>query len=222
MERIQKRFGKHAKKTARGQECHVSDVLGCEVKAYCRMKGLPRKMTKQSIGLMIFGIIAQKILQWTYPREWTEYESTIDAISEEETVFGHIDVHEEMKYPLEVKASRKKVFKRSQIPEYWLKQLISYMAMEGADKGWIIIFNVLSCQIMAFQVRMTASERLDQLALLTSKAARIKKSVKEDSPNILQIDPTNYPYCYYKNSCPRVKECFEKWKERKKKKSPLD
>jgi len=232
MERIQKQFSRKEGETSRGKEIHVSDVIGCEVAAYCRIKNFPSKITKQGIGLMVFGIIAQRVLQWTYPKEWREWESRIDIMNEEETIFGHIDVFEEEKFPLEAKASRKKIFKSDQIPDYYLKQIMAYMAMEGAEKGWIVIFNVFSCQIMAFQIVMNATERLAKLALMTGKAAKIRQSILEDKPDILTVTGEEYGGCNYINDCPRVAECFEKWKvlkeqkreeEKKwKKKSPLD
>lgn len=78
---------------------------------------------------------------------------------------------------------------------------------------------------MAFKVIMTQNERLAQLILMTSKAARIQKAVKLDKVDILNIDPEGYSYCYYKESCPRVAECREKWKvldkEKKKAKKNL-
>lgn len=218
MKRITDKFGRDAEQTARGKESHVSDVIGCEVKAYCRMMKFPRKITKQTIGLMVFGIVAENVLAWTYPRDCRQVKSTIKAVKEEETVFGHIDLLEDLKNPFEVKASRKRIFRREQIPKKWLKQLNCYMAMEGADKGWIVIFNVFSCQIMAFQVLMTEKDRLAQLVLMTSKANKIKKAVDASDPSRLEVNGEEYEFCYYKASCPKVEECRNKWDEFKKQK----
>lgn len=216
MQRIQKKFGYRASKTSRGKEIHVSDLTGCLMKPYCRVTGVERKQSKSSIGLMVFGIIAQKLLQWTYPKRVCEFEANIALLKDIENIFGHIDIYEKEIYPIEVKASRKRVFKSSQIPIAWVEQLMSYMSMTGAHLGWIVLFNVFSVQIMAFKFVLSKKDILGWLVTLSKRASSIITATKTKDCSELEICPEEYEWCGYKHGCPRAEECRQKWKEWKK------
>lgn len=213
MQRIEDEFGERARKTARGEEMHVSDLTGCLLKPYCRLLGLERKMTKTIVGVMVFGIVAENMLGWTYPSEELQYQSNLWVLEKSENIFGHIDIYEDMKYPIEIKSSRKNVFKSNELPKYWVEQLMAYMSIQGSWKGWIIMFNVFSTQIMAFQVQMTAEDRLDWLIELNRRALAVRNAFKEKDCRLLDINPHEYEWCLYKDGCPRKEFCGDKWKE---------
>lgn len=213
MQRIEKKFGETSRKTARGSEMHVYDLTNCPVKAYCRLLGMEAKITKISIGLMVFGIVSENVLGWTFPNDELQYQTSISLIDPDESIFGHIDIYEDKVYPLEVKGTRKNIFKGSDIPIPWVEQTMSYMAMQGATMGWIILFNVFSAQIMAFRLVMTSNDILDWLITLSVRSSTIKKAVKERSPTALEIHPEEYENCNYKLSCPRSQECHKKSNE---------
>jgi len=213
MQRIEDKFGAKSRKTARGAEMHVSDLTGCPLKPYCRIVGLEREFTKGAIGVMVFGIVAENMLGWTFPSEQLQYQSFIPSLKGEENIFGHIDIYEDYKFPLEVKASRKRVFKSKDIPHYWVEQLMSYMAMQNANTGWIIMFNVFSTVIMAFQIQMTADDIICWLITLTERATRIKDAVKKKDPLLLEPNAQEYNWCSYKKVCPRRLVCRDKYNE---------
>lgn len=213
MQRIEEKFGESSRRTARGSEMHVSDLTGCQLRPYCRVIGIPRETTKQQVGIMVFGIIAETILGWTFPKDQLQFPSNLSLLEGEENIFGHIDIYEKFIFPLEVKASRKNIFKRSEIPIYWVEQLMSYMAMQGATKGWLVLFNVFSCQIMAFQFRLSKDDILAWLITLTNRASIIKDAVRRKDPSNLEINPQQYEMCDYKHHCPRADECKRRHKD---------
>jgi hypothetical protein len=211
MKRIEDKFGEN--KYQRGTEIHVSDLCYCLMKTYCRITGIEREQTKTSIGLMVFGIIAETVLGWTYPKEVLQYKSSMPMTSEEENIFGHIDIFEEFKYPFEVKASRKQVFMASQIPPQWIEQIISYMSMEGCQTGWIVIFNVFSTQIIAFQVNLTREDILDWQITLSTRRIQTLEAVKLKDPTKIPILADEYSFCDYRVKCPKGGECYKKNRE---------
>jgi len=221
MERIQNKFGDENKRQ-RGTDIHVSDLCYCLMKTYDRIMGIERKQTKTNIGVMVFGIIAETILAWTFPKEQLQYKSHMPMLSEEEDIFGHIDIFEEFKHPLEVKASRKQVFQASQVPIQWIEQLVSYMAMEGCNIGWIVIFNIFSTQIIAFKIVLTRQEILDWLVVLQGRRIQVIRAISTSKTNPklgeelmmkLEIRPDEYGLCDYRFKCPRGEECYRKSRE---------
>lgn len=207
----------------RGNELHVSDLTACLMKPVCRLIGLKREDTKASVGLMVFGIIAENVVAWTYPADVLQFKSSMNLLKDEDDIFGHIDIFEEKRFPLEVKGTRKRIFKTKDMPLNWVEQLVSYVSMQGADKGWLVILNILSCQLMAFRVEMTDQDRLDWLITLTSRADAVKKLAKEIiekginiNLTVLEIRSEDYSMCSWKKSCPRLDECKRKAKELKK------
>lgn len=212
MRRIEDKFGAKSRKTSRGQEMHVSDLTGCQMKPYNRMIGIPRKHTKLQIGVMVFGIVAENMLGWTFPADELQYQSNIWLLDGKQNIFGHIDIYENKRYPLEVKASRKSIFKARDIPKYWIEQLASYMSMQGANDGWIVLFNVFSTQVMAFKMQMTNDDILGWLITMNMRAGKIRRAVKAKNSDDLEINPLQYNFCDYKQDCPRANECRNRWK----------
>jgi hypothetical protein len=213
-----KRYRVREKRNVRGRERHVSDVLYCSLKYICRLLGIPKKKESQTaIGNMLFGIVAQKLIQWIYPPEYSEYEALIYDI-----VIGHVDVFEELKYPIEIKASRKKVLKREDLPQKWLEQLVTYMSILSAPKGWIAILNIFTSTLMVWCVELTDTEMLTQLIDICNTVQLIQEAEETKNYDKIPIHPSEYKWCRYKKGCPRREECKRRQRKKKGKKSPLD
>jgi len=218
MQRITKKFDR-ATGASRGKELHVSDCVYCPVSAFCRLTGIERHRTKTSIGLMVFGIVAEDVLASTYTKEEADCQhKTRIMLKEDESIFGHMDIFEFYKFPLEVKASRKRIFKAEDVPKPWVEQLMSYMSMKGLGVGWLVIFNVFSTQMMAFKMILSKDDILGWLITMTMRGAKIKEAVNSEDSLILEIHPSDYEWCDYKHACPRRSECKKKWRELKKQK----
>lgn len=218
-QRIIDNFDRENKKSTRGTEVHVSDLIGCQVAAYNRITGVPANKTKSSKGLMAFGIASELVLALTYDEEERQKESRL-FLKEDESIFGHIDIFESLMYPLEVKNSRLRVFKASDIPQKWVEQLMAYMSIEGATTGWIVVFNAVSTQLIAFRLEMTKDDILGWLSTLTTRTHNILVAVNSDrNPFKLEVDGKNYSMCYYKKDCKRVQECKKKYYEIRKAKN---
>jgi len=104
------------------------------------------------------------------------------------------------------------------VPIYWVEQLMSYMSMMGAEKGWMVIFNVFTTQIMAFQMKLSPDDILGWLITISERANKVRRAVKIKDASDLPINPKLYNMCDYKKDCPRRDECHNRWKEMQKEK----
>jgi len=210
MQRITKKFGKGS---SRGKELHVSDCVYCPVSAYCRITGIERHQTKTAVGLMVFGIIAEDVLASTYTKEEADCQhKTYLNLKFPESIFGHMDIFEYYKFPLEVKATRKRIFKAEDVPKPWVEQLMSYMSMKGLGVGWLVILNIFSTQWMAFKMILNKEDILGWIITMSMRGGKIRKAVDTEDPLILDIHPNEYEFCNYKHACPRRDECKKKWR----------
>lgn len=197
-QRLIDRWDERQRQTTRGDEFHVYDVVYCSMKAYNRMTGVEKKFTKKSVGILVFGIIGGQILAECYPEDQREYTTDL-----QELVFGHVDVFEDFTFPLEGKVSRKRIFKRVDVPPKWVEQLMCYMAMTGSKKGWLVIINVFSVQISAFCLEMTSEDLISQLVVMSAKTNKIQQAVKNKDPFLLEIAVDECSNCGYKKKCVR-------------------
>jgi len=209
-EKLLQKFSQEKQKRTTSFPIHVSDLINCEMKFYCRMKGLKESHTRKSIGMMVFGIIGQTIVQQLFPDEEREFETKLENL-----VFGHIDVYEDKKFPLEIKATRKRVYKKQNIPEKWIKQLMAYMSMENKKKGWLVFLNVFTNQLSAFAVEMTEQELYAYNMFLVGKAYKFRNVLENGNYDKLEILPEQYEFCEYKHECPRREECRREWRRLK-------
>ena len=200
------RIRREERVTKRGREFHISDVVCCPLQTYCRLKKFQRKFSKKNVGMMLFGIVAQKLFQWLYQDEECEYEAMI-----EDVVIGHIDVFEKLEYPMEIKASRKRIFKRNQIPQKWVEQLVCYMAMTSSKVGWMTILNIFTCQVSCFCIKMTDEDILGQLVVIAKTVNERRRAVNLDNPSMLRPSAEQYEFCVYKHNCPLRADCKHKF-----------
>jgi len=181
---------------------NVSECTGCELKCYCNRTGIEQKITKKSIGFLVFGIVSENITMAIYPENERQYKANLAEI-----IFGHLDVFEDMKYPIEGKATAKRIFKREHLPPIWVTQLINYLTMTGAKKGWLLILDIFTRSFSAWCVEMGEEERLMQIEVLMDKATRFDKAITTQNPSELKINPEEHELCYYKHECPKAAEC---------------
>jgi len=155
-------------------------------------------LTKQGIAYMMFGIVGEDFIAQLFPPEERQYE-TLDIVP------AHIDIFEELKYPLETKWSAQKIFRASDIPESWILQLLRYMAKTNAEIGWLIIVNLFSRGITAFKMKLDSQEeKREQLEEMKKIKELILNAVKKRDSSDLPIKESECPSCSYKPSKKRM------------------
>jgi hypothetical protein len=210
---IQQRMIDYWEKTKqeRGTELHAYDIANCEMKAFCRLTGLKPVWTNQIAGMMIFGIIGGLTIQMTYPEDQREWAGDLEKL-----VFCHIDVFENKEVPLEVKTTRKRLFRKDTIPDAWINQILTYMVITKKRKGHLVFFNALSTAISVWTI-VISEEGLQCFQLyILEKANRIKECATSGNYTPLKVSPEQYSGCSYKKDCAKRDECKKAYAELKK------
>lgn len=201
---IEKKWAKHG--------YNVSECSGCELKCFNQRIGVERRITKGSIGFLVFGIVSEQVVMSIYPKEQQQYEANLH-----ELVWGHMDVYEDFKYPIEGKATAKRIFKSSDLPLSWVKQLINYIVIGESLKGWMLILDIFTRNFSAFCIELTKEEKLLQIQLLMDKIKKFDEAILMRNSYILTISPEEYTNCFFKHNCERRSECRYKSKKLKSK-----
>lgn len=198
---------------------NVSEVTYCELKCFCQRTGQKPRYTKESIGYLVFGIVAEEVVMAIYPEDQRQYEGNLNEI-----VWGHMDVYEEFQYPIEGKATAKRIYKREHLPVNWVMQLINYITMSGGHKGWLLILDIYTRQISAWCIELPKEEKLMQIEVVMDKVSRFDEAIQNEDCSNLKITPEEHKLCNFKHSCPKRVECkieyrkIEKEKKKKRKK----
>ena len=183
----------------RGDQLHVYDLIYCPVKAYNRLTGVPKKITKKDIGVLLFGAVSGKLVAELFPEDQREYETAL------KNIIGHIDIYENHDIILEVKSTRRRMFKRNQIPLFWINQLKIYMALENKNVGYLVILSIFSSQILCFHLELTDEELADKRLDCLLSAQKIREAVKTHNPNMLEPIYEQCRWCWYKKCVRRKK-----------------
>lgn len=209
-DKIWEKYGNQEKKWAE-HGYNVSELSGCELKCFCNRTGIVQKHSQKDVGFLVFGIVAETIVMGIYPEDERQCEGNLN-----ELVWGHMDAFEKHMFPIEGKATAKRIFKGSDIPEVWVRQLSYYMTMVGAKKGWLYLLDIFTRQLSAFCVEMTPDDHLNVIETTMDKVGRFDKARQTKDTTDLTINSKEYELCSYKNECVRRLECKIKAKELKK------
>jgi len=196
-QRIYKQFMEDAQNR---QRVHMSDLGYCHIKCWCRLMGFtPFPFTPRSVGIMMIGVVGQEIIQNVYPSEWSEWELDNPP--------AHIDVYvqEEESFPLEIKFSRKAVYRGDDLSHGWLSQATGYMAKLDEPLGRFAIMNVMNGSLNAFKIEMTLDELQARRDKIDSDEALIYKCVEDKNPFPLEIDVGHCKWCDYRDTRGRTK-----------------
>jgi hypothetical protein len=213
-DRIWSKWGEREKDWAK-QGYNVSECTYCEMKCFNQRTGMPVKITKKSIGFLVFGIVSEEIVTAIFPEDQRQYEANLN-----EKIWGHLDAFENFEFPLEGKATAKRIFKRDQIPENWAMQLINYLTLTGKNKGWLLVLDIFTRSFSAWCFEIDSATILTQIEVLMEKTTRFDKAIPIKDTSGLTISPEEYDLCHFKHDCLRKEECHTKWKELEKAKKP--
>jgi len=191
---------------------HTYDVIYCQMKAFLRFKGVEKRVTKTSVGFMVFGIIGDFLIGDLYPKKHRHVKTGLHDI-----IVSEIDVLDSGLYPLEIKTTRKRVFRKSQVPQVWVEQLLTYMCEQNAQQGWLVLLNIFSGQIMTFKLEITQQEIEAQKIIILERARQLKEAVNNNDPSSLEPRPEEYSWCDYRYRCPKKGECQEQANKLRKK-----
>lgn len=192
----------YRKSTGERKGFHRSDAIACPLKAYWRLTGeIKQEYGTKDVGILLLGTLAHIALHKHFDAQEKVYTLqgiyiTVDAI------YG--------KYPIETKSTRKKIYKKEDLPESWLEQLAIAMAVMKVNKGYLMVMNIITYGLTVWEVTMTDTEREVFLNSCIWQILSIADAIKKKTPEILTPKYEDCKWCSYrrtrkKKGCPYYK-----------------
>ena len=191
---------------------HRSDAIACPLKAYWRISGkLQGQFRSADVGIFMVGEMAHIVLERGF------------EIQEEIVKVGDIAITIDARhngYPVEMKTTRKKIYRQSDIPRPWVEQLSIAMAATNSDIGYLMIVSIVTFAVTVWEFSMIHEERQLILHALIWQIMSIADAIKKEDPDLLTPKYSDCIWCYYRPSrktkgCPyhKTKKQLEKIKE---------
>jgi len=193
----------YSKSTNRRVGFHRSDAIACPLKTYWRMTGeIEQEYGTRDVGMLLLGELAHIALHEHFDAQEKEYNL--------QGVFITVDaVHG--KYPIETKTTRKKIYKKEDLPQSWIEQLCIAMAVMGTNIGYLMVMNIITYGLTVWEITMTDTDREMFLNSCVWQIISIAKSIKDKTPEKLTPKYSECETCSYrpkrdKKGCPYYKK----------------
>lgn len=96
--------------------------------------------------------------------------------------------------------TRKKIYGKDQIPQEWFEQLAIAMGVINADRGYLMILNVITYSMTVWEISMSTEEREMFLNGCIWQVGSILDAIKQGKPELLQPKYDMCDWCPYKPS----------------------
>jgi hypothetical protein len=186
-------LGHHYETTTEGRKgWHRSDAIACPLKAYWRITGeLKGEFRSRDVGIVMIGTMAHKVLEEGFDAKEQVYDIagvqvTIDALAG--------------KFPVEIKTTRKRIFRSGDIPADWVEQLCIGMSVMNVDKGYLMIINIINFALTVWEFSMSVDERELTRNAFIWQILNIADSIDKHKPELLKPRYNDCIWCYYRPS----------------------
>jgi CRISPR/Cas system-associated exonuclease Cas4 (RecB family) len=196
-----KGFSKHSKERT---GLHRSDAIACPLKAYWRLTGLiPAIYTSQNVGILLIGTLAHIALHQNFDAQ----EKVFDLHGVSVTVDAIMGQEGQKQFPIESKTTRKKIYRKEDLPQEWIEQLAIAMAVMDVDTGYLMVFNVISFSITVWEIsEMSKEEREMFLNGCVWQVGSILDAIEKKKPELLSPKFNDCEWCPYRPMRKRVDE----------------
>lgn len=190
----------YQKSTCERTGYHRSDAIACPLRAYWRMTGkIEQEYGTRDVGILLLGTLAHIALHGYFDAREKEFDLhgttiTVDAIFDGQ-------------YPIETKTTRKKIYKKEELPQEWIEQLAIAMAVMGMNKGYLMVMNIITYSLMVFELTMTTQERELFKQSCIWQILSIADAIKKEDPEKLSPKYSDCKWCSYKPTRKRPKGC---------------
>lgn len=202
---------KYYEKSKRRTGFHRSDSIGCPIRTYLRLVGgIEPTYTTQNVGTLLLGTLAHIALHQYFDAQEKVFKLgeiyvTVDAL------YG--------KHPIETKTTRRKIYRKEQLPQSWIEQLAIAMSVMGVNIGYLMVMNIISFGLTVWEVTMTDAEREMFSQQCLWQILLIAEAVKKKDPSTLEPKTDNCHWCPYrptrgKTGCPYYKPSPKKNKKK--------
>jgi hypothetical protein len=184
---------------------HRSDSISCPLTAYWRLTGeIPIDLGPNEVGILLLGELCHIALHKYFDAKEKQFDMggiavTVDAI------FGN--------FPIETKSTRKKIYRKEDLPEEWIEQLGIAMSVMGANTGYIMVMNIISFSLNVWEITMSTDELNMFGNSCLFQAFSIGDAIDKRKPSILTPKYKDCKYCGYrpkprkdKKGCPFFKK----------------
>lgn len=190
---------------------HRSDAISCPLQAYWRMTGeVKGQFRSKDVGIFMVGEMAHIVLERGF------------EVSEKIIKVGDIAITVDAihnKNPVEMKTTRKKIYRREDLPREWIEQLSIAMAVMGADTGYLMIVSIITFAVTVWEFTMSEKERDLVLQSFVWQIMSIADAVAKKDPNLLSPKYSDCMWCYYRPSRSNKGCPYHKPEKRTKKKT---
>jgi hypothetical protein len=156
----------------------------------------------RDVGTLLLGELAHIALHKHFEAQEKVYKLqgifiTVDAI------YG--------KYPIETKSTRKKIYKKEDLPHSWIEQLCIAMAVMKVNTGYLMVMNIITYGLTVWEVTMKDVEREMFLNSCVWQIISIADAIKKKNPDSLTPKYDDCKWCSYrpkrgKKGCPYYKK----------------
>jgi len=189
----------YQKSTTERTGFHRSDAIACPLRAYWRMTGIIEKeYTTRDVGTLLLGTLAHIALHKYFDAQEKVYKLqgiyiTVDAIQGE--------------YPIETKSTRKKIYKKEDLPQAWIEQLCIAMAVMKVNVGYLMVLNIITYGLTVWEITMSDQEREMFLNSCVWQIISIVDAIQKKDPRALTPKHSDCIWCPYrpkrgKKGCP--------------------
>jgi hypothetical protein len=186
-------LGHHYKTTTEGRKgFHRSDAISCPLRCYHRLVGdIKPEFRSRDVGVLMVGTMAHKILEEGFDAQEKDFELAgihviVDALAG--------------KYPVEIKTTRKRIYRKEDIPRDWIEQLAIGMGVMNVERGYLMIINIINFSLTVWEFTMNEEEReLTRHAFLW-QILNIADAVEKRNPSLLKPRYEDCEWCVYRPS----------------------
>jgi CRISPR/Cas system-associated exonuclease Cas4 (RecB family) len=170
---------------------HRSDAISCPLRAYWRItKKIEGIYNSTDVGILLLGELAHIALHKNFDAQEKQFtigdylHVTVDAI------FGD--------FPIETKTTRKKVYRREDLPQAWLEQLAIAMSVMKVNKGYLMVLNIISFNVSVWELEMCEEERTMFMNNCIWQILSILDAIQKEKPELLTPKVDECEYCPYR------------------------
>lgn len=170
---------------------HRSDSISCPIKAYWRItKKIEGVFSSQDVGILLLGELAHIALHKNFDAQEKQYKIADQLVVTVDAIFGNL--------PIETKTTRKKVYRREDLPQSWIEQLAIAMAVMKVNIGYLMVINIISFGVSVWEIEMNEEEREMFLNNCIWQILSILDSVQKNDPKLLTPKTDECEYCLYR------------------------
>jgi len=171
---------------------HRSDAITCPLKAYWRITGeLKGEYRSSDVGILMIGTMAHQVIEKGFDAKEVVFpiagiNVTVDALAG--------------KLPVEVKTTRKKIFRSGDIPRDWVEQLAIGMSVMGSEKGYLMIISIISFALTVWEFTMSEEERELTKQAFIWQILNVADAIEKHKPEQLKPRYDDCMWCLYRPS----------------------